>query len=216
MEFNNILNALKSNLLTPIPLCFLLGIISKVIHGGIKIPKELYYTISIFLLMSIGFMGGHELCKEFVANGVSTIWQPALVTLILGCVTPITAFVVLRYLGKFSIVDSAGIAAHYGSTSAVTFAVATGFCRVERDAGERLFADAGDDFGVPGHRHRVGLGSGFVGQGPRGQSRRLARRGRDAGRGQFVGSTVRGDHRSVDHADGRAFDHRRAVDLLHA
>jgi hypothetical protein len=127
MDFNNILNALKSNLLTPIPLCFLLGIICKLIHGGIKIPKDLYYTISIFLLMSIGFMGGHELCKEFIANGVSTIWQPALVTLVLGCLTPITAFAVLRYIGKFSIVDSAGIAAHYGSTSAVTFAVATAF-----------------------------------------------------------------------------------------
>ena len=34
------------------------------IHGGIKIPKELYYSISIFLLMSIGFIGGHELAKE--------------------------------------------------------------------------------------------------------------------------------------------------------
>jgi len=38
-----------------------------------------------------------------------------------------TAYTVLRYIGKFSIVDSAGIAAHYGSTSAVTFAVATAF-----------------------------------------------------------------------------------------
>jgi len=81
MDFNNVIGALRDNLLTPIPLCFLLGIICKVIHGGIKIPKELYYTISIFLLMAIGFMGGHELCKEVKANGITTIWQPALVTL---------------------------------------------------------------------------------------------------------------------------------------
>ncbi len=57
----SIVKSLAENLLTPIPLCFALGIFCKLIHGGIKIPKELYYTISIFLLMSIGFMGGHEL-----------------------------------------------------------------------------------------------------------------------------------------------------------
>ena len=92
MDIQKILHALGENLLTPIPLCFALGIFCKVIHGGIKIPKELYYSISIFLLMSIGFIGGHELAKEVNEHGITTIWQPALVTLVLGCVTPITAF----------------------------------------------------------------------------------------------------------------------------
>src|SRR5580698_8761672 len=124
MDPSKILHALAENLLTPIPLCFALGIFCKLIHGGIKIPKELYYSISIFLLMSIGFIGGHELAKEVKEHGLTTIWQPALVTLVLGCVTPISAFVILRFVGRLSIADSAGIAAHYGSTSAVTYAVA--------------------------------------------------------------------------------------------
>ena len=127
MDFSQILKSLGENLLTPIPLCFALGVFCKVIHGGIKIPKELYYSISIFLLMSIGFIGGHELAKEVREHGLTTIWQPALVTLFLGCATPVTAYVVLRYIGKMTIADSAGIAAHYGSTSAVTFAVADAF-----------------------------------------------------------------------------------------
>ena len=126
-QCSRILQSLERNLLTPIPLCFLLGIICTRIHGGIKIPKELYYTIAIFLLMSIGFIGGSELAHEYQAHGVATIWKPALATLFLGCLTPITAFLVLRYLGKMSIADSAGIAAHYGSTSAVTYAVANSF-----------------------------------------------------------------------------------------
>ncbi|NBW96510.1 MAG: sodium-dependent bicarbonate transport family permease [Planctomycetia bacterium] len=121
------LESLERNLLTPIPLCFVLGIVCTRIHGGIKIPKELYYSIAIFLLMSIGFMGGHELAHEYEAHGVSTIWKPALATLFLGCLTPITSYVVLRYVGGLSIADSAGIAAHYGSTSAVTYAVANSF-----------------------------------------------------------------------------------------
>lgn len=112
--------SLAENLLSPIPLCFALGIFCKLIHGGIKIPKELYYTISIFLLMSIGFMGGHELAL----TDLSVVVRPGIVTLILGCFTPISAYLVLRYVGRLSVADSAGIAAHYGSTSAVTFAVA--------------------------------------------------------------------------------------------
>ena len=79
------------------------------------------------LFRSIGFIGGHELAHEYQAHGVSTIWKPALVTLLLGCATPISAFLVLRYLGGMSIADAAGIAAHYGSTSAVTYAVANSF-----------------------------------------------------------------------------------------
>ena len=122
-----ILESLERNLLTPIPLCFVLGIVCTRIHGGIRIPKELYLSIAIFLLMSIGFIGGHELAHEYQAHGVATIWRPALATLVLGCITPLTSFAVLRYVGGMSIADSAGIAAHYGSTSAVTYAVANSF-----------------------------------------------------------------------------------------
>jgi hypothetical protein len=104
-----------------------LGIFCKLIHGGIKIPKEFYYAISIYLLMSIGIIGGHELAHEYHDHGVSTIWKPALITLLLGCVTPLIAYSVLRYVGRFSIADAAGIAAHYGSTSAVTYIVANDY-----------------------------------------------------------------------------------------
>jgi len=127
MDLTKILHSLGENLLTPIPMCFALGIFCKLIHGGIKIPKELYYSIAIFLLMSIGFIGGHELAKEVKEHGISTVWQPALVTLLLGCLTPISAYTILRYVGRMSVADSAGIAAHYGSTSAVTYAVANSF-----------------------------------------------------------------------------------------
>ncbi len=118
---------LERNLLTPIPLCFVLGVFCKLIHGGIKIAKELYLSISISLLMSIGFVGGHGLANEYREHGIGTVWKPAVATLFLGCLTPIICYLVLRYLGRMSIADSAGIAAHYGSTSAVTYAVANSF-----------------------------------------------------------------------------------------
>lgn len=127
MDIELIGKSLRDNLLTPIPMCFALGIFSKLIHGGIKIPKEFYYAISIYLLMSIGIIGGHELAHEYQAHGIATIWKPALITLLLGCLTPLSAYAVLRYIGKLSIADAAGIAAHYGSTSAVTFIVANDY-----------------------------------------------------------------------------------------
>lgn len=127
MDFNSIGLQLGKNLLSPVILCFVLGIFSKVIHGGIKIPPDLYKAISIYLLMSIGLIGGHELSHEYQAHGVANIWKPALVTLVLGFITPVVAFCVMRYLGGLSIADSAGIAAHYGSTSAVTFIVAQSY-----------------------------------------------------------------------------------------
>ena len=129
MDLAKILHSLGENLLTPIPMCFALGIFCKVIHGGIKIPKELYYSIAIYLLMSIGFIGGHELAKEVRDHGISGVLLPAGITLILGIITPISAFTVLRYIGRLSVADSAGIAAHYGSTSAVTYVVADVFAK---------------------------------------------------------------------------------------
>ena len=48
-------------------------------------------------------------------------------TLLLGCLTPVSAYLVLRRLGRFSVPDAAGIAAHYGSVSAVTFIAAQQF-----------------------------------------------------------------------------------------
>ena len=100
-----ILESLQRNLLTPIPLCFLLGLLCTRIRGGIKIPKELYLSIVIFLPMSIGFVGGHELAHEYHRHGLSTIWKPVAVTLFLGCLTPITSFLVLRCIAWLADVE---------------------------------------------------------------------------------------------------------------
>jgi len=142
MDASKIAHTLADNLLTPIPLCFALGIFSKLIHGGIKIPKELYYTIAIFLLMSIGFIGGQELAHEYHEQGIKRVLNPAIVTLFLGCFTPISTYLVMRYMGRMSVADAAGIAAHYGSTSAVTYAVANQFVEAQVISGDHMKADA--------------------------------------------------------------------------
>ncbi|NDC38612.1 MAG: sodium-dependent bicarbonate transport family permease [Proteobacteria bacterium] len=114
---------LQANLLSPIVLCFLLGVFAKLIKSEFALPKEIYMGISIYLLLALGLKGGVELSH----SSFSAIIGPAAVTLLIGCITPLSAYLILRRLGRFSISDSAAIAAHYGSVSAVTFIAAQVF-----------------------------------------------------------------------------------------
>jgi len=116
---------LRVNLLSPIALAFVLGVITRVIRSEFTLPKEIYQGLSIYLLWSLGLHGGVELAHATFTE----IARPAGVTLLLGCITPISAYLTLRYIGRFGEADSAGIAAHYGSVSAVTFIAASTFVK---------------------------------------------------------------------------------------
>ena len=74
-------------------------------------------------LLTIGLKGGVELAKQ---NLVELVPQIVVITS-LGIILPLIAYPVLLHLGKFKKVDSASIAAHYGSVSVGTFAVAVSF-----------------------------------------------------------------------------------------
>jgi hypothetical protein len=116
---------LRVNLLSPIPLAFVLGIVARVIRSEFALPREVYQGLSIYLLWSLGLHGGAELAHATLDE----ITKPAMVTLLIGCITPISAYLTLRYVGRFGEADSAGIAAHYGSVSAVTFIAASTFVK---------------------------------------------------------------------------------------
>ncbi len=114
---------LASNLLSPIVLLFVLGLIASLVRSDLKLPEPLYNGLAIYLLLAIGLKGGVELNKTPLLEFVG----PALITLFLGILTPIIAYNVLRRLGKFDRINASAIAAHYGSVSAVTFIVAIAF-----------------------------------------------------------------------------------------
>ncbi len=114
---------LQANLLSPIPLAFALGVLTRLVRSEFSLPKELYASLSVYLLFALGLKGGYELSHA----SVDAILRPALVTLLLGFVTPVTTYAAMRYLGRFSTSDAAGMAAHYGSVSAVTFIAAQQF-----------------------------------------------------------------------------------------
>jgi uncharacterized protein len=118
-----ILELVRLNLLSPMVLAFVLGVIATLVRSDLKLPDELYTALSLYLLLAIGLKGGVALSE----TPLSRLWAPALLTLALGVTIPIVAYAILRRFGKFSIADAAAIAAHYGSVSAVTFAAAQTF-----------------------------------------------------------------------------------------
>lgn len=117
------LGSLAANLLSPIILSFVLGVIASLVRSDLRLPDGLYSALSIYLLFAIGLKGGVQLAQTPLAEFIG----PAAGTLFLGILTPIIAYNVLRRVGRFDRVNSSAIAAHYGSVSAVTFIVATTF-----------------------------------------------------------------------------------------
>ena len=98
----------------------MIGIIAGMLKTDLRLPEAIYDALSIYLLLAIGYKGGVELSKSDLTN----ILLPVAATLILGIVIPIAAYLILTKIGRFDNSNSAAIAAHYGSVSAVTFAVA--------------------------------------------------------------------------------------------
>jgi uncharacterized protein len=119
----DILDAIRANLLTPAALFFVLGIVAALVKSDLRFPESLYVTLTIYLLVAIGFKGGAALAEA----GLRVVWLPALATLALGALIPLWTYPVLRFGGRLSPVNAAAIAGHYGSVSAVTFIAATNF-----------------------------------------------------------------------------------------
>jgi hypothetical protein len=105
----------------PVVLFFLLGLIARIARSDLRLPEALYDALAIYLLLAIGLKGGVQLAQQPVA----TVLPQALAAIALGAATPALLYPLLRT--KLARPDAASIAAHYGSVSVVTFAVATSF-----------------------------------------------------------------------------------------
>ena len=114
---------LIENLISPIPLAFLLGVLATLIRSDLEIPEPVIRIFAIFLLFSIGLQGGRELATADLSNIGGAVTVTALAVILI----PLLAFLVGRYIIGLSIVNAAGVAALYGSVSSVTFVVARSY-----------------------------------------------------------------------------------------
>lgn len=111
--------AITDSLLTAPVIAFLVALVATLAKFEVRLPESLYPILSTFLLLAIGLKGG----KALAAASPGDIWKPLVASLVLGVVTPLVAFTLFRVLNRLDTVNSAALAAHYGSVSAVTFTV---------------------------------------------------------------------------------------------
>lgn len=110
------------NLLSPVVLFFVLGVIAALVKSDLKFPAGLSEALSIYLLVAIGIKGGMELSHY----QLDTVIKPILGALFLGIIIPILILIALRFT-KMDIHNSIGLAATYGSVSIVTYGAAISF-----------------------------------------------------------------------------------------
>ncbi len=103
----------------PVVWFFLLGVVAGLLRAELRLPPAIYEFLVTILLLAIGIKGGIELARQPLME----LMLPIVAVAAMGIVLPLLAFPVLR-LGRLARADAASIAAHYGSVSVGTYAVA--------------------------------------------------------------------------------------------
>lgn len=102
-------------------LFFVLGVFASWIRSDLQVPESISKFLSIFLLLSLGLKGGHEVrFAESLAG-----FMPSLSLGLISCFAlPMAMFFLIK--NRLGIANAAALSASYGSVSAVTFITAQG------------------------------------------------------------------------------------------
>jgi hypothetical protein len=114
---------------------FILGAVAHLLRADIRFPAGLYQGLTLFLLVAIGLKGGIALRQH---ADLSLVTQ-SLAVILFGLALPIIAFPLLARIGQLSRDNAASIAAHYGSVSVGTYAVAVAMLESRGIAYEAYF-----------------------------------------------------------------------------
>jgi uncharacterized protein len=111
--------AIADGLLSAPVVAFVVALVATLLRLQVRLPDPFPPILSAFLLLAIGLKGGRNLA----ASAPSELLWPVVAALAIGIVTPLVAYAVMRSAVRLEVPDAAGVAAHYGSVSAVTFLV---------------------------------------------------------------------------------------------
>lgn len=125
MDFASII---AENLLSPMVLFFVLGVLAGLFKSDLEIPEQMATFLSIYLISAIGFKGGVSFASVDI--------NPVVISTILagvgcGVVIPLIGYIILQRISKLHVADCAAVAAHYGSISVMTFLTAASFLKSE-------------------------------------------------------------------------------------
>jgi hypothetical protein len=124
---DSILNNLVQNLLNPLLLFFFAGFLIPILRVEFEFPKALFQSLTIVLLLSIGWHGGEQLAE--IEAGSDLIYAALFIVVgfITNLIIGLIAYGMLRALTNLRKIDASTIAGYYGSDSAGTFVTALGF-----------------------------------------------------------------------------------------
>jgi hypothetical protein len=115
---SDILSLASDNLLSPIILSFVLGLLAALARSDLTFPEAAAKALSIYLLFAIGFKGG----VSVAGHGLdATLGATLLAGVALSALLPFVAFALLRLMSRLDRLNAAAVAGHYGSISIVTF-----------------------------------------------------------------------------------------------
>lgn len=110
-----------ASLLSPMVLCFALGLIAAFARSSLSFPEAVAKGMSLYLLFAIGFKGG----VSVAAHGMEGRLIGAIgAGVLLSFLIPFICYALLRGMTRLSALDAAAVAGHYGSISIVTFVTA--------------------------------------------------------------------------------------------
>jgi len=116
----------------PVVLFFVLGLGAGLSRSDLRLPSSIYEFLTVLLLLAIGLKGGVELATQ----PFNSLLPQMIAVILMGIILTLIAYPVLLYAGRFERVDAASIAAHYGSVSVGTFAVAVAYLMSQQIAFE--------------------------------------------------------------------------------
>jgi len=106
------------NILSPVILCFVLGLLAALGRSDLSIPESAAKMLSIYLLFAIGFKGGASVAGHGLDG---TLVGTLLTGVAFSALLPFLAYALLNLLTRLDRLNAAAVAGHYGSISIVTF-----------------------------------------------------------------------------------------------
>jgi hypothetical protein len=119
-------DAAAANLLSPMVLFFVLGLLAGLAKSDLTIPEAIAKGLALYLMLAIGFKGGVAVAESGLGGDLVGL---IVVGVALSCLLPVLAFAGLTGLCRLDRVTAAATAAHYGSISIVTYVTADSFLR---------------------------------------------------------------------------------------
>jgi uncharacterized protein len=113
-------------LLAPPIQFFILALLAGLLRSDLDIPEQVTKAMSMYLMIAIGLKGGIAL-RQSSPEELLNLWPIFFFAIMLSFLLPFVGWMLLRTTTRLTRLDSAAVAAHYGSVSVVTFSYAVSY-----------------------------------------------------------------------------------------